>query len=644
MHYAIQGNTLTAIADAIREQAGTDTAYLPGEMPEAIRGMTQGGGATFNLAYGDTAPEDTGKLWIKCPPPDHVRVTAAPVVGNEDLQEYLSALPKTAKYMAAAAVGTTVYLFGGADSTTKYSPSIYAFDTESNTLTTLSTTLLQPAQGIAAAAVGTKIYLFGGNYSTSGQASVIQVFDTQTHGITMLNTFLPTGAREMAAVAVGKNIYLFGGHGTDVELSGIHVFDTETDTIATLSTVLPEAAYAMAAAAAGTKIYLFGGRGRESGCLSAIRIFDTETGTIDTLSTSLPMRAYQIAAGAVGRKIYLLGGYGDTELSSIHAFDTATNTVTTLGAALPTKACGIAAATVGTRVYLFGGCCDAAGNSLATIHAFTASLPLAENELLIEASSTKNLFALLPNVELGVANVYLGNADGYAQRVPKYTHHTEHETVYESYYTSSAAELASGTAFSASIHCGVGDLVVAAILTRDTMTVSNGWTLISTSGFNSADTTGNGQRLSWAYKFAESTEESITVSQASAQRMYINMIALPGATGVIDNGYSYRNDTTSGSMTLSKPEGLVLWGMTSPLWTTIAPYRLWEISNNSPVIQLGSETQPRLGVALDQSDDAIVTMEAGSTATTMIVGSLTVEGIPKFYASFNTVRDVWREI
>jgi len=202
------------------------------------------------------------------------------------------------------------------------------------------------------------------------------------------------------------------------------------------------------------------------------------------------------------------------------------------------------------------------------------------------------------------------------------------EIVYDYCCTFSAKETTAGTALTSSVNCAVGDLVVAAIATRDTLTLSDGWTLISTSDVNSTDTDTNGHRLSWAYKFAESTTESITVTQASEQRLYINMVALQGATGVTDNGYFYADDAASTRITVTKPEGLVLWGMTAPLWGSTA----WTASNNMPIIQLGSGTQQRLGIGLDQSDETSVTI-VPSSATPLTVGCLRVQGMDKFYTA-----------
>lgn len=49
--YAINGKSLTAIADAIREKTGSTDTYTPGEMAEAIREIESGGG--YDEGYED---------------------------------------------------------------------------------------------------------------------------------------------------------------------------------------------------------------------------------------------------------------------------------------------------------------------------------------------------------------------------------------------------------------------------------------------------------------------------------------------------------------------------------------------------------------------------------------------------------------
>ena len=203
------------------------------------------------------------------------------------------------------------------------------------------------------------------------------------------------------------------------------------------------------------------------------------------------------------------------------------------------------------------------------------------------------------------------------------------------YYLGTSTEITSGKTLAAHIACQPGDLVVAAIATRDTLTVSDGWTLLSTSNVNSGDT--NNQRLSWAYKFAENAAETIEVTQASAQRLYINMVAISNASGVVDKGYFYKN-TPGNSITVNKPAGLTLWAVTCPIYNTnLTVYPVWTASPDMPLIQLGENAPSRLMTGLDQSDKTSVTFavptdDNGYTLeATMIAGALTVLGIDRFY-------------
>ena len=194
-----------------------------------------------------------------------------------------------------------------------------------------------------------------------------------------------------------------------------------------------------------------------------------------------------------------------------------------------------------------------------------------------------------------------------------------------SYYKDSAAEVTSGTTLTSQVACNVGDLVIAAIITRSPLTVPDGWTLIGTSTAIAGDS--YNQTLSWAYKYAESESESITVTQATAARIYINMCSLPGATGYVDNGFVYDTATDTTSFTITKPSGLTLWAASKPTWNSGA----WTISNGSPSTQLGqASTQPRLALFYDQSNDSSVTFTSGTTKGVRTFGSLTIQGMTAF--------------
>lgn len=196
------------------------------------------------------------------------------------------------------------------------------------------------------------------------------------------------------------------------------------------------------------------------------------------------------------------------------------------------------------------------------------------------------------------------------------------------HYKDSAAEVTSGTTLTSQVACNVGDLVIAAIVTRSPLTVSDGWSLISTSTVIDGDTTN--QILSWAYKYAESESESIIVTQGTANRMYINMCSLQGATGYVDNGFVYDTATDTTSFTITKPSGLTLWAASKSTWGTSSPYGAWAISNGSPSTQLDSaSTAPRLALFYDQSNDSSVTFTTGTTGVRTF-GSLTIQGMTAF--------------
>ena len=243
------------------------------------------------------------------------------------------------------AIENKIYLFND-------TKAIQIFDIEAKMVTTLDNILPAATGNMGAAAVGTKIYLFGG--ATLIEAfNTIQEFDTETKTTTILSATSSIAAHDIAAVAVGTKIYLFGG-ATRNAFNTIQEFDTETKTIQTLSVTLPTAAYAMGATVVGTKIYLFGGY-TDNGYLNTIQEFDTETKTIQTLSVTLPAATGHMGAAAVGTKIYLFGGYADSRLNTIQEFDTETKTLQMASVTLPIATSSILAVTAGVKIYLISG-------------------------------------------------------------------------------------------------------------------------------------------------------------------------------------------------------------------------------------------------------------------------------------------------
>ena len=198
-------------------------------------------------------------------------------------------------------------------------------------------------------------------------------------------------------------------------------------------------------------------------------------------------------------------------------------------------------------------------------------------------------------------------------------------------FTSAVNEVSPGTTLTTSISCTIGDLVVATFVIRgNTYTIDSGWTLLGIS-----EVVGNfNQRTAMAYKIAASSSESFTVTQDTAGRIYTNLVSITGASIGTFSGFT--TQATGSSITLPKPQGLVIWGVSASIWGTSSPFSLWDISDKSDVtaIQLPTTTQPRCLTALDQSNNASETFTYSpdiSGDAGLAAASLTITGIDNFW-------------
>lgn len=421
------------IGVAIKEKAGLESLKY-GEMAQAISDIS--GGASLNIAYGDTAPEDTSKLWIKANEPSNLEFgyNLENVVENLYMSEAI--LDKGMFDSSSAVVGNKIYLFGGYYGyySGGASNAINVFNTETGTVSRLTATLPAAASLIATAVVGNKVYLFGGTQSekTSGaKLNTINVFDTETETISTLSATLPTAAFAIASAIVGNKIYLFGGHkgtnGSSGYLNTINVFDTETETISTLSATLPTAACAIASTVIGNKVYLFGGD-RYNGSLNTINVFDTETKTISTLSVTLPTARGYISAGLVGSSVYLFTG-GDLT-NSILAFNFEQNTISAITISYSVILYYAITAVVGNKIYLFGGQGESSNIIYNTINIFKLTFPLTNGDIFVQEDFFKNRFDIVSSpteVSIGVRDVFIGNEDDEAEKAKAYLYDEDTE-------------------------------------------------------------------------------------------------------------------------------------------------------------------------------------------------------------------------
>lgn len=378
------------------------------------------GGAEMNVAFGDTEPDDTSKLWIKTAETENVQVKAnVEHLLRGKMESDVAQLPKPAESMGSAVVGDNVYLFGGRAAMHEYLDGIYIFDSKNKDGRYSKSSLGDMLCGMSAEAVGNNVYLFGGNTDYS-EYNGCQKYNTETEELTTIQV-TPYQFSYMASSVVGNKIYLFGGKNsnTGINSKAIYIFDAETETAQLLDNVFQNEIMYATAEAVGDKIYIFGGKSSYV-VYNTIYEFDTKTNKLTTLDVTLPRKMNSMCSAVFGKNIFLFGGWDDTSADTsnrILVFNTENKSIKFDKSYVPVFAMCMSAESIGDTIYLFGG-----GDSryFDSIHAFNLSVDIPASHVLIESGVSDNTFNILPNVEIGVKNVYLGNADGLGERVDAY--------------------------------------------------------------------------------------------------------------------------------------------------------------------------------------------------------------------------------
>lgn len=160
----------------------------------------------------------------------------------------------------------------------------------------------------------------------------------------------------------------------------------------------------------------------------------------------------------------------------------------------------------------------------------------------------------------------------------------------------------SATTLDTTITCEIGDLILAQIIVRSALTLPTGWTLLRT--IPAVDPPTN-QTLSFAYKRATSTSATLTVTQATAGRIYTNLVRLSNAASISYIQSCEKTGTSIKSISSTKPvtSNMLIWGAASSTWKNGSPYGDWTYSPSTLDYYSLSQTsrQPRLGTFVDSS-------------------------------------------
>ena len=335
-----------------------------------------GGGVSLQIEYGNSAPSDTSKLWIKTSEPSEIEVNSNVETSVPNELQNISSLLTGLQSATCARVSNKIYIFGGMTNSSTYTNMIQIFNIDTKQVTQSNVTLPYAMYGMTCQAVGTKIYLFGGyspNQGSYGYLNIIQVYDTENDIINTLNTTIHAtfSFASIGSAVVGNKIYLFGGtrpsgpYNTS-SVSYIWEFNASTETIQQLTTALPTASSGIICSAVDTKIYLFGGSN------STIYEFNTTNNTIRTLSITLPSAYSLCPCGTIGLNVYLFLG------QNLYLFNSVNETLTLLNSQLSYNYWYTCSAVKDMQIFLFG-----TRSYGSNITLYTISLTLTENKMLL---------------------------------------------------------------------------------------------------------------------------------------------------------------------------------------------------------------------------------------------------------------------
>jgi hypothetical protein len=200
-------------------------------------------------------------------------------------------LPQPTHDAAAAAVGGSVYLFGGGESVSM--PSVVRVDPRTGSATE-APALGEPLSDLGAVAIGGHVYLVGG-YTGTQFATAILRYRPQGSATTVAR--LPTGTRYAGVTALGNTIYVAGGLTTAGPTSAVYAV-SPAGSVRRIAT-LPAPEDHAALAALGGKLYLVGGR--------RVLAIDPTSGKV-SLAARLPAALSDPTATTVGNRIVIAGG------------------------------------------------------------------------------------------------------------------------------------------------------------------------------------------------------------------------------------------------------------------------------------------------------------------------------------------------
>ena len=393
-----------------------------------------GGGARLNIDYGATPPEDTSKLWIPlAEKPVNVDVDITVPFGDEFIV-LDGTYTETLAYASGDVIDGKLYITAGFTNRSGSDPlgHIYVYDPVTKVMSDTGDSLPARFRDAASIAANGSLYVFGGyGFNEDGSAinnkNTIYKYTPATHTVVALSP-MSFYLADMSICKYDNKIYLIGGLsiGSGSVSGQISYLDLTDDSFTNLGTSYVYR-WGTAVGAWKNNLYIIGGRDSSEYYKSIIK-FNLQTKTKSTVANqNLDLETYTSAYAQFGQYIYMFGGtienplgaQGSTPQRYIYRFDCETEEITRIDALMPStmgwRWCG----SDGNVDYVFG----IDGSSQNVIYKFTVKSPLAENNLLIQHDyysgdrRWKAVNGKKAQISVYPINAYLGNAEGYAEKV-----------------------------------------------------------------------------------------------------------------------------------------------------------------------------------------------------------------------------------
>lgn len=291
--------------------------------------------------------------------------TAAPTAPLSVKVESLPRKLPSAHYQTgAAAIGGRVVLIGGLDSTKASTNVVWRFDPTTGATQDLGRTP-RALHDAAVAAVGSSVFAFGGGEGNTAFDSVLVLKPDAANAVNLAGAKLPSPRSGAVAVTVegGAKAVIVGGSNGSTPTNEVLV--TTDGATFTPVAVLAEPVRYPAVAAVGSTVWVFGGIwGNESS--PSIQKIDLTTGQASVVG-QLPAPLSRASAFVLDGSVFIAGGRNaNGRTADILRFDPESLASTPV-AKLPQPITDVPAAVVGSTAYLLGGATPTASSTVVAI-------------------------------------------------------------------------------------------------------------------------------------------------------------------------------------------------------------------------------------------------------------------------------------